>query len=29
MWLDPEFVAAHANRVDGVARSLALVFGRR
>jgi uncharacterized protein (DUF1330 family) len=27
MWLDPDFIAAHANRVDGVARSQALVFG--
>jgi uncharacterized protein (DUF1330 family) len=27
MWLDPEFIAAHANRLDGVARSQALVFG--
>ena len=28
MWLDPEFIAAHANRVDGVMRSQALVIGR-
>ena len=28
MWLDPEFIAAHANRIDGVMRSQALVIGR-
>ena len=28
LWLDPEFIAAHKNRVDGVARSQAFVFGR-
>ena len=27
MWLDPEFVTAHQNRLDGVARSQVLVFG--
>ena len=26
MWLDPEFVAAHRSRVDGVAESQVLVF---
>ena len=26
MWLDPDFVAAHRNRADGVARSRVLVF---
>jgi hypothetical protein len=29
MWLDPDFIAAHANRVDGVERSQVLVFGKR
>lgn len=28
MWLDPDFIAAHENRVDGVERSQVLVFGR-
>jgi hypothetical protein len=27
MWLDPDFVAAHENRVDGVERSQVLIFG--
>lgn len=27
MWLDPHFIAAHANRVDGVERSQVMVFG--
>jgi uncharacterized protein (DUF1330 family) len=27
MWLSPEFIAAHTNRVDGVERSQVLVFG--
>jgi uncharacterized protein (DUF1330 family) len=26
MWLDPEFVAAHENRIDGVERSQVLIF---
>lgn len=27
MWLDPAFVAAHKNRVDGVERSQVMIFG--
>jgi hypothetical protein len=27
MWLDPTFVAAHENRVDGVDRSQVMIFG--
>jgi uncharacterized protein (DUF1330 family) len=27
MWLDPDFVAAHGNRVDGVERSQVMIFG--
>jgi uncharacterized protein (DUF1330 family) len=27
MWLDPEFIAAHAHRIDGVLRSQVLVMG--
>jgi uncharacterized protein (DUF1330 family) len=27
MWLDPEFVQAHQHRVDGVTRSLVMIFG--
>jgi hypothetical protein len=28
MWLDPDFIAAHKNRADGVERSQVLVFGK-
>jgi hypothetical protein len=28
MWLDPDFIAAHKNRTDGVERSQVLVFGK-
>jgi hypothetical protein len=28
MWLDPDFIAAHRNRADGVERSQVLVFGK-
>ena len=28
MWLDPDFIAAHKNREDGVERSQVLVFGK-
>lgn len=28
MWLDPEFIEAHASRIDGLVRSQVLVFGR-
>ncbi len=27
MWLDPRFLSAHRNRVDGVERSQVFVFG--
>jgi hypothetical protein len=26
MWLDPPFIAAHENRMDGVERSQVLIF---
>jgi uncharacterized protein (DUF1330 family) len=29
MWLSPEFIEAHGNRVDGVERSQVLVFGEQ